>query len=292
MSGKRLKEPGNSDRPPAPEGDIVFVGAGNMGGAIARRLAAQGAGPRLHLVDPSPNSALVDELTPSGASFHARPDALPGKPPALIVLAVKPQIMSQVAPGWRQYARSSLFLSVAAGISLASLDAWLGNPAALVRSMPNLPALVGKGMTAAVAKPGTPDSAKAIAETTLRAVGDLVWLDDERALDAVTAISGSGPAYVFHLAECLAAAARAEGLPPGIAEILARRTIEGAGELLAQRAETPAALRQAVTSPGGTTEAALKVLMGDDRLQTLIREAVRAAASRSRELSGQSEKGE
>lgn len=263
-----------------------------MGGAIARRLVAQGAGPRLHLVDPSPSPALVDELTPSGASFHAGPDALPDEPPVLIVLAVKPQIMSAVAPAWRRYAQTSLFLSVAAGISLASLDAWLDNPMALVRSMPNLPALVGKGMTAAVAKAGTPEAAIAIADTTLRAVGDLVWLDDERALDAVTAISGSGPAYVFHLAECLAEAARAEGLPAGIADILARRTIEGAGELLAQRAESPAALRQAVTSPGGTTEAALKVLLGDDRHKALIRDAVRAATNRSRELSSAAEKGE
>lgn len=256
-----------------------------MGGALAEALAAHGDASHLLLIDPAPMQALAESLSARGARFGSDVEALTGVSPAVIILAVKPQLMAQVAPAYAPYASRTLFISVAAGTTLQSLDNWLSKPAALVRCMPNLPASIGMGVTAAVARQGTTATAKAIAERILRSVGDFIWLEDETQLDAVTAVSGSGPAYVFHLVECLAAAAVEQGLPADVANLLARRTVEGAGALLGRSDRSAAELRMSVTSPGGTTEAALGVLMEKGRTEALITEAVASATRRARELS-------
>jgi pyrroline-5-carboxylate reductase len=267
-------------------GPVAIIGAGNMGGAIARALLTVLQERQLVLIDPNPNPAIARAMNDAGVAVLADAAGLKANPPAIILLAVKPQVMSEVAPDYRQFASTALFVSIAAGTTLASLDAWLGAPAALVRCMPNLPASIGMGITAGVAKQGTPPEARAAAETLMRSVGDFVWLENESQIDAVTAVSGSGPAYVFHLVECLAAAARSQGLPDEIAKVLARRTVEGAGALLAASGQAPEVLRASVTSPGGTTEAALKVLMDGQRNERLLVDAVAAATRRARELAG------
>ena len=285
MSGKRLKQSGQASSIGTAAEPVVIVGAGNMGGAIALALAANGDASHLLLIDPAPGRALAESLAARGARFATDAAGLTNVSPTAILLAIKPQLMAQVAPSYAPYAQRALFISVAAGTTLQSLDTWLAGPAALVRCMPNLPASIGMGVTAAVARQGTPASAKAMAEQILRTVGDFIWLDDEAQLDAVTAVSGSGPAYVFHLVECLAAAGIQQGLPEDVANLLARRTIEGAGALLGQSTSSPAELRTSVTSPGGTTEAALRVLMDNRRTETLFSEAVASATQRARELS-------
>ena len=190
----------------------------------------------------------------------------------MIVVAVKPQIIAGVLPDLRRMiGPGTVVLSIAAGATLAGLEAGLG-PAAIVRSMPNTPAQVGRGITAAIANPRVDAAGKALVTTLLEAVGDVAWVDDEALIDAATAVSGSGPAYVFLLAECLAEAAVAEGLPPDLAALLARATVTGAGELLQRSELAPAELRKNVTSPNGTTAAALAILMGDDGLAPLMRQ--------------------
>lgn len=286
MPGNSLNNPARQAPIRSVQGTVAIIGAGNMGGAIARALLHDLKPHQLVLIDPHPNADIESAMAAAGVSIQPDASALATRPPAVILLAVKPQAMASVAPAYRVFAASALFLSVAAGTRLESLDAWLGRPPALVRCMPNLPAAIGKGITAGIAKPGTPASACEIAEALMRAVGDFVWLQAEDQIDAVTAVSGSGPAYVFHLVECLAAAARSQGLPADVAEILARRTVEGAGALLAASDRTPEALRLSVTSPGGTTEAALRVLMDGQRNEALLVEAVAAATRRARELAG------
>jgi pyrroline-5-carboxylate reductase len=285
VSGKRLKQSGQASSIGTAAEPVVIVGAGNMGGAIAMALAANGDASHLLLIDPAPGRALAESLAARGARFATDAAGLTNVSPTAILLAIKPQLMAQVAPSYAPYAQRALFISVAAGTTLQSLDTWLAGPAALVRCMPNLPASIGMGVTAAVARQGTPASAKAMAEQILRTVGDFIWLEDEAQLDAVTAVSGSGPAYVFHLVECLAAAGIQQGLPEDVANLLARRTIEGAGALLGQSTSSPAELRTSVTSPGGTTEAALRVLMDNRRTEKLFSEAVASATQRARELS-------
>jgi len=285
VSGKRLKQSGQASSIGTAAEPVVIVGAGNMGGAIALALAANGDASHLLIIDPAPGRALAESLAARGARFATDAAGLTNVSPTAILLAIKPQLMAQVAPSYAPYAQRALFISVAAGTTLQSLDTWLAGPAALVRCMPNLPASIGMGVTAAVARQGTPASAKAMAEQILRTVGDFIWLEDEAQLDAVTAVSGSGPAYVFHLVECLAAAGIQQGLPEDVANLLARRTIEGAGALLGQSTSSPAELRTSVTSPGGTTEAALRVLMDNRRTEKLFSEAVASATQRARELS-------
>lgn len=265
-------------------GPVVIVGAGNMGGAIARALLRTISHDELILVDPQPNTDIAGDMADAGVRLLSDPSTLATNPPAVVLLAVKPQVMEAVAPLYRQFSKSAVFISIAAGTTIESMDAWLGQPNALIRCMPNLPAAIGKGVTAGFARPGTSQQSRAAAEALMRSVGDFVWLETEQQIDAVTAVSGSGPAYVFHLVECLAAAARSQGLPPDIADTLARRTIEGAGALLAASPQSPEALRRSVTSPGGTTEAALKVLMEGKRNETLLVEAVSAATRRASEL--------
>ena len=263
---------------------IVIVGVGHMGGAFARGLIAAALGPRLILVDPAIKPADSRSFRAAGALVAEDAQALAGANPEAIILAVKPQMMAAVAPAYAQGAREALVVSIAAGTSIESLSAWLGAPRALVRAMPNLPASIGKGISAAFATPTTTAAQRKLAGALLAALGDVVWLDREDLLNAVTATSGSGPAYVFLLVEALAAAAERQGLPADVAKRLARKTIEGAGALLATTTTDPAELRRSVTSPGGTTEAALRVLMADGRFQTLLTDAVAAATARGFEL--------
>lgn len=280
MPGQRLTK----SKATARARPIAIVGVGHMGGAIARGLIAAGIGPRLVLIDPAlkPNDA--KSFRGGGATVGKNEAALADASPEAIILAVKPQTMPAVAPAYASFARKTLFLSIAAGTSIENLTQWLDAPPAIVRAMPNLPASIGKGITAAFATPATTAAQKKFAATLLGAVGDVVWLADEDLLNAVTAVSGSGPAYVFLLTEALAAAAERQGLPPDIARSLARKTVEGAGALLAASSADPADLRRSVTSPGGTTEAALKVLMADGRFAALLAEAVAAATARGFDL--------
>jgi pyrroline-5-carboxylate reductase len=281
---QRLKTKPKVKQAPARQRPIVVVGVGNMGGAFARGLIAAGLGPRLVLIDPMIKPAAAKAFRAAGAIVAPDARAIAEENPEAVILAVKPQMMAEVAPTYAEAARKALVISIAAGTSIESLSLWLENPRALVRAMPNLPASIGRGISAAFATPTTTASQRKLAATLFGAVGDLVWLEGEELLNAVTAVSGSGPAYVFLLAEALAAAAERQGLAADIAKRLARKTVEGAAALLAAAPTDPGELRRSVTSPGGTTEAALKVLMADARFEALLVDAVAAATARGFEL--------
>jgi pyrroline-5-carboxylate reductase len=259
---------------------LVLIGCGRMGGAMLRGWLARDLPPAsIWVVDPAPPSG----LPPTGVHVN---EALP-EDPTLVVVAVKPQLLDGAADVIRRLASSRpLILSVAAGVPVARFEAF-GDRLPVVRAMPNTPAAIGRGITALVANGIAGEAGLARAEALLAAVGETVRLEDEAQMDAVTAVSGSGPAYVFHLIEAMAAAGRAEGLPADLALTLARATVAGAGALAMATGEDPERLREAVTSPGGTTAAALEVLMDEEGgLIRLVRDAVRAAARRSRELGG------
>ena len=264
---------------------LVLVGAGKMGGALLSGWLAEGLDPACVFVqDPAPLTGIADWLPPG----HVAQDvtaSLVGAP-GVIVLAVKPQVMHEVLPLLGPIVtEDTLVLSIAAGCTLQGLAAGLPERTAIVRSMPNTPAAIGRGITVACANAHVTDEQRQIADDLLAAVGSVAWVADESLLDPVTAISGSGPAYVFLLVECLAAAGREQGLPDELAERLAVETVAGAGELLRRSEEEGAAeLRINVTSPGGTTAAALEILMGEGGLDALLRVAVDAATRRSRDL--------
>lgn len=205
--------------------------------------------------------------------------------PELVVFAVKPQQLADVVPAYAKF-KSATFLSIAAGKTIAGFEAMLGQGAAIIRCMPNTPAAIGKGISVAVANKNVTAEGRRLADTALKAGGMVEWVEDERLLDAVTALSGSGPAYVFHLVEVMAKAGEAMGLASDLAMKLARQTVIGSGHLLEQSPDAASALREAVTSPGGTTAAALDILMGQERLQNLMTEALKAAQARSKELAG------
>ena len=267
-------------------GALLLVGCGKMGGALLRGWIDSGVSAAdITVVEPSPEPVATLGLDPSPA-VHADLGDLPvDYAPRCVILAVKPQIMGEVAPDCRRFAEAgAMTLSIAAGRTIRSFEEALGKDSAIVRAMPNTPAAVGRGITALVANRKASEDDRKLAGTLLAAVGAVVWVEEEAQMDAVTAVSGSGPAYVFHLVECLAAAGAAEGLPAETAMTLARATVSGAGELLFQSDETAETLRRNVTSPGGTTAAALDVLMGEDGLASLMRRAAAAAARRSREL--------
>jgi pyrroline-5-carboxylate reductase len=205
--------------------------------------------------------------------------------PAIVVLAIKPQQMASVLPALARLVRpETAFLSIAAGKTIGVLQRHLGDQAAIVRAMPNTPVAVGRGITVLCANPLASAEQRARCERLMAAVGEVAWVEDERLLDAVTALSGGGPAYVFLLIECLARAGVEAGLPEALAMQLARTTVSGAGELARLSSEPAGQLRKNVTSPGGTTQAALEVLMAESGLQTLLARAILAAAERSREL--------
>lgn len=265
---------------------VVLVGGGKMGGALAAGwLAAGWAAADLRIVEPDPARRMA--LQEAGLlAVHASLDELPaGLVPAALVLAVKPQVMASVAPACvRLVGAETLVLSIAAGKSIASFEAIFGQQAGIVRSMPNTPAAIGLGASVLVANPAATAAQRALAADLLSAVGIVEWIDDEEQMHAVTALSGSGPAYVFLLIESMAAAGRRLGLDADLAMRLARTTVSGSGELARRSAAPAAQLRIDVTSPGGTTAAALSVLMAEDGMGALLERALTAAATRSREL--------
>jgi pyrroline-5-carboxylate reductase len=262
---------------------LALAGAGRMGGAMLRAWLDQGLDPQcLYVIDPQPPQKIIELASAKG--FALGP---PSRPPEVLVLAIKPQILDEAMALAPLAGSQTLVISILAGKTIANIAARLPQAGAIIRAMPNLPAAIGRGITALVANAAATSAQRGAAEALLTATGQVEWLADERLIDAVTAVSGSGPAYVFYLTECLAKAAVTLGLPADVAERLARATVEGAGELLHQMGEsTPAELRESVTSRGGTTAAALDVLMASDGLAPLIQHAVSAAQRRAVALSG------
>ncbi len=264
-------------------GTLALAGAGKMGGAMLTGWLAQGLDPkRVVVIDPYPSD---DIRTHSAKGVQLNPAVYDATPATVVVLAVKPQMFRDSGPALRALVGpGTLVVSIMAGTTIASVTEVCGG--AVVRAMPNTPAAIGRGMTVAVPARAVTADQRAIADALLRATGAVEWVDDEALMDAVTAVSGSGPAYVFLLAEELARAGVAAGLPPALAAKLARETVSGSGELLHCSDLETAVLRQNVTSPGGTTAAALGVLMGPDGFEPLLTRAVAAATKRSKELAG------
>lgn len=263
------------------ERGLVLLGCGKMGSAMLQGWLADGLpATSVWVQDPFP-SEFVKE---SGVHVNAE---LP-KAPAVVLVAVKPQIMAEALPVLKPMGNGeTLFMSVAAGIGIGHYEAVLGDLTPIVRAMPNTPAAVGKGITAIIGNAQAGETRMALAEHLLSAIGQVVRLNEEAQIDAVTGVSGSGPAYVFHMIETMAAAGEAQGLSPELSMALAKATVAGAGALAEQVDETPAQLRVNVTSPNGTTQAGLEVLMDPkDGLPALIEKTVAAAADRSRELAG------
>ena len=265
--------------------EVVLAGCGNMGHAMLAGWLAAGrlTPPEVFVVEPS--DALRERARGLGVAVGVQAPDVPDTAPRLVVLAVKPQIIREVAEGYRRFAGGqTTFLSIAAGTRMAVFEAVLGSETPIVRCMPNTPASIGRGMMAIIDNGRVEPATLGFTRDLLSANGEVVDLDREDQMDAVTAVSGSGPAYVFHFIECLAAAAEQAGLPSGIARRLAMQTVYGASSLAAQSEDGPAELRRQVTSPNGTTAAALEVLMGGDRLKILLGDAVEAARNRSVEL--------
>ena len=260
---------------------IVLAGAGKMGGAMLSGWLAQGLDAnRVVVIEPYPSDE-ISALVTKGIGLNPSPKKIGAV--ATLVIALKPQTFREAGAVLKSFVGSStLTVSIMAGTTIASISEVCGG--SVVRAMPNTPAAIGRGITVAVAASNVSAAQRAIADALLRATGSVEWIDDENLMDAVTAVSGSGPAYVFLLAEELARAGVEAGLPPELATRLARETVAGSGELL-HRSDLPSAtLRQNVTSPGGTTAAALEVLMGPDGMQSLLTRAVAAATRRSKEL--------
>lgn len=263
---------------------LLLVGCGKMGGALLQGWLACGVpANRIHVVEPALDPSRT--AVPAGVNTVADAADLPdGLKPEIVVFAVKPQVMGDVVPGYAGFAGpDTAFVSIAAGTPIRFFESTLGE-IAMIRVMPNTPAAVGHGMSVLCANGRVSERQRAMAEGLMAAVGAAAWLDDEALMDAVTAVSGSGPAYVFLLIECLAKAGEAVGLPADLAQTLALQTVAGAGALAAQSDDDAAQLRINVTSPGGTTQAALEVLMAADGLQPLLTRAVEAAERRGKEL--------
>ncbi len=269
------------------DGGLLLVGCGKMGGALLAGWLEQGAAAaQVAVVEPALDPSRTS--IPSGVQVVSTSAELPASfAPAVIVFAVKPQVMADVVPSYKAYAAAgSVSLSIAAGTPIDFFTGVLGETAGVVRVMPNTPASIGRGMSVLCANKYVSTQARKMCGELMAAVGDTAWVEDEALMDAVTAVSGSGPAYVFWLIECLAEAGQNVGLPAALSRQLALETVAGAGELARQSEETPSQLRLNVSSPGGTTLAALEVLMADDGLAPLMTAAVKAAARRGRELAG------
>jgi pyrroline-5-carboxylate reductase len=267
------------------DGSLLLAGAGNMGSALLAGWIKRGMDPkRIVVQDPGPPPSTQELARRHGIDVRAA-IASGAATPAVLVLAVKPQVMEAVLPPLAKLAGpETVVLSIAAGRTIASLQRHLATGIAVVRAMPNTPAAIGRGITVATASAGTSPKQRETCDALLGAVGEVAWVEEERLLDAVTAVSGSGPAYVFYLAECLAEAGVAAGLNAGLARQLARATVAGAGELLYRSELDATELRRNVTSQGGTTAAALEVLMGSGGLAPLLGKAVSAATKRAGEL--------
>ena len=260
---------------------ILLVGFGKMGGAMLAGWREQGL-TRAVAVDPT-------NPTPPGADVLVVPDAgsVPADfTPAAVVLAVKPQMAPDTLPLYRRFAGKAVMLSIMAGRPIGFMQDMLGADAAIVRAMPNTPAAVRQGVTVACAGPGVADDQRALCDRLLHAIGSVAWTEDESLMDAVTAVSGSGPAYVFLLAELMEQAGIEQGLPPDLARKLARETVAGSGALLAASPEDAGQLRRNVTSPNGTTQAALEVLMAASAWPDAVSRAIAATTARSRALAG------
>jgi pyrroline-5-carboxylate reductase len=266
-------------------GCIALVGAGRMGSALLHGWLRLGLDPARALVlEPQPSPDLT-ALIQRGLRLNPPPSSVPR--PAAIVIAVKPQSAGEVVPGLAALAGpETVAVSIMAGKTLAVLEGLLPPGCAVVRSMPNTPAAIGRGITVAVPNDRVSPEQRVLASRLLAATGSVEWIGEESLMDAVTAVSGSGPAYVFLLTEALARAGEAAGLPVALAARLARETVAGSAELMHQSDLDPAVLRENVTSPGGTTAAALGVLMSPQGLAALMEKAVAAATRRSRELAG------
>jgi pyrroline-5-carboxylate reductase len=267
------------------QGKILLVGAGKMGGAVLEGWLTHGLSPAdVAVIDPSPPPEMATFLKEQKIERAPKPGSFL---PDAVVLAVKPQVAEQAVPKVTEFLRpKAVVISIMAGRTLASIEKHLPPASLVVRGMPNTPASIGQGITVAVANQNVCAATKVFASELLGAVGSVEWVEDEKLMHAVTAVSGSGPAYVFLLAEALAKAGAAAGLPADLAMKLARDTVSGSGELLRRSPLDPAMLRQNVTSPGGTTAAALEVLMSKEGLEPLMKWAVEAAAQRSRDLAG------
>lgn len=266
------------------KGTLVLVGAGKMGGAMLEGWLKQGTDPRkIAALDPSPPPEVKALLEKYQVRLNSPVSSITDA--EVVLIAVKPQLMEDVLPGVIALGKSKpLILSIAAGKTIASFERHFGKDAAVIRTIPNTPAAVARGITAIASNPNVSPAQLQLARALLTAIGEVVTVDDESMIDAVTAVSGSGPAYVFYLTECLAAAGEKVGLPSDLAMQLARATVAGSGELMRVSGLPAATLRQNVTSPKGTTYAALQVLMADNGMQPLFEKAIDAATKRSREL--------
>lgn len=264
---------------------VLLVGCGNMGYAMLSGWLKSGRLASSEALVVEPSEELRQRAARLGAIVAASNGELPENlSPEVVVVAVKPQVIREVVAGYKRFAGKSAFLSIAAGASIATFTDILGAGTAVIRCMPNTPAAIGKGMMVVYSNPDVAEKTKAFVNDLLSSSGEVATIDDESLMDAVTAVSGSGPAYVFHFIESLTAAAQKVGLPAETAKLLAMQTVYGAASLAAESREDPAVLRKQVTSPNGTTAAALDVLMADDRTTKLITEAVEAARARSVEL--------
>ena len=265
-------------------GSLLLVGAGKMGGAMLDGWIARGLAPkRIVVIEPQPGKA-VKALTRRGIKLNPKGKIAAA---AAIVIAVKPQSAPAALPPLRPYVgQTTLVLSIMAGRTIGFLEQSLSPGTAIVRAMPNTPAAIGRGISVAVGNAKVSTRQRKLASDLLAAIGKVEWAGDETLMDAVTALSGSGPAYVFLLAEAMTKAGIAAGLPADLASCLARETVAGSGELLHRSALDAATLRQNVTSPGGTTAAALEVLLGPGGFEELLTRAIAAATRRGRELAG------
>ena len=267
------------------EQNLLLIGCGKMGKALLKGWLNHGILPKaITIVEPMGIESV-------GAGKNVRVLASPNEieasyKPGIIIFAIKPQVMDEIVPNYKRFVSpNTLYLSIAAGKPSTYFERLLGKKGAIIRTMPNTPAAVGCGMTVAFANPNVKKEQKQFAQFLLETIGKVSWLDDEASMDAVTAVSGSGPAYIFLLIECLTKAGKRLGLDPILAEQLARETVIGCGELVKKSDETAENLRQNVTSPGGTTAAALKILTGQNGMEALMIKAVEAATLRSQELS-------
>jgi pyrroline-5-carboxylate reductase len=267
---------------------LVLVGCGNMGFAMLSGWLKTGKLKPDEVLVVEPGEALRHRVSDLKVEAVADASDLPEKlQPDLVLFAVKPQMIRAVAPAYRRFAAAgATFVSIAAGTRIALFEELLGGNVAVMRCMPNTPAAIGKGMMVLVSNGRVAAGTDAFIESLMSTSGRVARIDSEDLMDAVTAVSGSGPAYIFHFIECLSAAAEKAGLPAETAKLLAMQTVYGAASLAAESGEEPGRLREQVTSPNGTTAAALGVLMGEDRLRNLVTEAVEAARKRSAELAG------
>ena len=262
---------------------ILLVGGGNMGTALLLGWRKNNISLQITAIDPHPSEALKamcqapDQVLTDAAQVSGPFD--------VVIIAIKPQLFADVLPGLQKFVSTeTVFLSIAAGKSLASIAQFFGAGAAIIRAMPNTPALIGQGITVCIANENVNSAQKETANTLLQAAGGVIWIADEELIHAVTALSASGPAYVFAMIEAMQQAGEAVGLSASLALQLAVKTVQGAGALAQHSGKPPAELRQQVTSPNGTTAAGLEILQGKMGLDQLMLKTVKAAARRSREL--------